>query len=115
VDEEPNRDFILLLHFTGVRKTNLKSLRWEHVSHETALWTNPARESKTHRELHVVLSTHAMGILERRHTAQESPFVFPGRQEGHMVSPQSGWERICKRACITDLHMHDLRRRLASF
>ena len=118
VDEEPNRDlrdFILLLLFTGVRKVNLLTMRWEHVSREKALWTIPAGESKTHRELQVVLSTHAMSILERRAAAQEGPYVFPGRQQGHMATPQNGWERICKRAGITDLHMHDLRRSLASF
>lgn len=32
-----------------------------------------------------------------------------------MASPQNGWDRICVRADLTDLHMHDLRRSLASF
>ncbi|MFA7331946.1 MAG: tyrosine-type recombinase/integrase [Candidatus Delongbacteria bacterium] len=118
IDEDPSRDlrdFILLLLFTGVRKTNLLAMRWEHVSREKALWTIPGGESKTHRELHVVLSSHAMAILEQRAAGHAGPFVFPGRQKGHMASPQNGWDRICVRAGLTDLHMHDLRRSLASF
>lgn len=118
VDDEPNRslrDFILMLLFTGVRKVNLLLMKWEQISQERAVWTIPANESKTHRELQVVLSTHAMAILDQRRRKHVGPFVFPGKHKGHMASPQNGWERICARACITNLHMHDLRRSLASF
>jgi integrase len=34
---------------------------------------------------------------------------------GHFVEPKRAWARLLKRAGIEDLHIHDLRRSLASF
>jgi integrase len=121
VDEEPNkdiRDFVLLALFTGARKSNLLSMRWADVSLERALWVVPAGESKNSHELDVVLSSRVVEILRERRVQVEGEYVFParpGRKAVHMMDPKIGWERICKRAGIEGLHMHDLRRSLASF
>jgi integrase len=45
-------------------------------------------------------------------------YVFPGgkkNQAGHLVSPKTAWERLCKRAGFDNLRMHDLRRTLGSY
>jgi integrase len=119
VRAEPNtdiRDFVLLALFTGVRKSNLLAMRWEHLSMENGLWTIPAFESKTGVPLIVVLASFAITILTARRPTISGPFVFPGiRGAEHMMDPKMGWKRILERAGLQDLRMHDLRRSLASF
>ncbi|MDP2362007.1 MAG: tyrosine-type recombinase/integrase [bacterium] len=119
VEEEPNRDvreFVLLALFTGARRSNLQAMRWQHVSLLKGLWVVPAEESKTGFELPVVLSSHVVAILRARKSVIKGPFVFPGRgTNDHMVEPKAGWRRICESAGLKDLHLHDLRRSLASF
>ena len=58
-------------------------------------------------------------ILDRRKKANqnESSYVFPSEKSasGHLSEPKKGWARILKRANITDLRIHDLRRSLGSW
>jgi integrase len=119
MEEEPNpdmRDFFLLALFTGARKGNLMSMRWEDINFERSLWIVPAAKSKTGHQLFVVLSSHAMTILvQRRAEAGSSPYAFPGKCDGHIGAPSNAWARILQRAGLEDLHIHDLRRSLASF
>ncbi len=121
VDEEPNtdiRDFVLVALFTGARKSNVISMRWQDVSLDSGLWIVPAGDSKNGKELDVVLSGYVVEILRARQTAGKGEYVFParpGRKAVHMMDPKTGWDRICKRAGLENLHMHDLRRSLASF
>ena len=45
-----------------------------------------------------------------------SEWVFPGYgKSGHLTEPNAAWGRICKRAKLKDLHIHDLRRTLGSW
>ena len=117
--EEPNpdiRDFILLLLYTGARKSNLLAMRWDAISFDRELWIIHAEESKTGEELPVVLTKQALEILSRRKSLVRGEYVFPGRRgAAHMMDPKVGWQRILSRAGIEDLRMHDLRRSLASF
>jgi integrase len=121
VEEEPNtdvRDFVLLALFTGARKSNLLAMRWADISLDRGLWIVPAEDSKNSKELDVVLSAPVVEILRARREAVKGEYVFParpGRNAVHMMDPKIGWDRICKRAGIEGLHMHDLRRSLASF
>lgn len=119
VHAEPNtdiRDFVLLALFTGVRKSNLLAMQWQHLSLERGLWIVPAVEAKSNREMPVALSTAAVEILTDRQAHIEGPYVFPGRRgAAHMMDPKIGWQRILDRAGLENLRMHDLRRSLASF
>ncbi|MFA7329739.1 MAG: site-specific integrase [Candidatus Delongbacteria bacterium] len=121
VDDEPNvdiRDFILVSLFTGARKSNVLSMRWCDISLDRGVWIVPASDSKNSKELDVLLSKPVLDILQTRLQHVRGEFVFPGRvgrTNQHMMDPKMGWYRICERAGMTDLHMHDLRRSLASF
>ena len=121
VEEEPNRDirdFVMVSLFTGARKSNVLAMRWSDISLERGLWVIPAAQSKTSKALDVVLGSYVIELLQTRHGLSESDFVFPGRSgrsNDHMVDPKFGWDRICKRAGLENLHLHDLRRSLASF
>ena len=65
----------------------------------------------------VPLCDPALAILQnRRKAANGSPWVFPGRgKTGHLIGPKSAWARILKRAGLSDLRPHDLRRSLGSW
>jgi integrase len=119
VEEEPNRDirdFVLVSLFTGARKSNVLAMRWEDVSLDRGEWTIPKSDSKTSQELQVVLPDYVVEILRARQATTEGRHVFPARRYAeHMVTPERGWARICERAGLKNLHLHDLRRSLASF
>ena len=59
----------------------------------------------------------ATRILDaRRESCKGSPFVFPGSgKSGHLSGVRDAWVRICKRADLNDLRIHDLRRTLGSW
>jgi len=79
-------------------------------------WLIPAAKAKSKEPIRVVLSPVALNILQTRKPASTSEWVFPGRGEsGHLEEPKKAWKRILKRASITDLRLHDLRRTLGSW
>lgn len=56
--------------------------------------------------------------LHRTDTQKQTSgeFVFPGEGvTGHYVEPKRAWKRLLARAKVEGLHIHDLRRSLASF
>jgi integrase len=118
ITEEPNetlRDFILMLLFTGARRSNVLAMRWDEIDFDAATWRIPL--TKSGRPQFVPLENAELSILRRR-KANGSPWVFPGRSDnttGHLTRPEHGWERILNRAEIENLRLHDLRRTLGSW
>ncbi|HEY9871681.1 MAG TPA: tyrosine-type recombinase/integrase [Candidatus Obscuribacterales bacterium] len=76
----------------------------------------PGETMKNLQSLTLALSPAEIEILKRRKKVVEGEYVFPGNgRTGHYVEPKRAWARLLKRAGIKDLHIHDLRRSLASF
>jgi integrase len=119
IEEEPNetlRDFIFMLLFTGARKSNVLTMRWDEVDFDAGTWRIP--QTKSGRPQVVPLGKTELAILRERKEKTTSIWVFPGRTDtasGHLERPEHGWERILKRAEIKDLRLHDLRRSLGSW
>ncbi len=115
VNQEPDpwRDYFALLLFTGQRRSDVAAMQWVDLDLAGKTWR--VRQTKTGRNVTVPLVPAALRILEsRRDTAVDCPWVFPGRA-GHIAHPKKAWERTIKRAGLTDLHLHDLRRSLGSW
>lgn len=115
--EETNqttRDYILISLLTGARKSNVLAMQWEEVNFSLSEWH--IKETKN-GEPHVIpLTGPAVGILQERRRNSQSSYVFPGNgQAGHLVDPKKTWKRVLRRADITDLRIHDLRRTLGSW
>ncbi len=115
---EDFRDFFTLCLLTGARRSNLQAMRWQDLNLESALWRIPPEAAKAGEVIVVPLVPQAVEILQRRRNG--SPWVFPSRfaarsKEGHLTSPKSAWERIVKRAGLSDVRLHDLRRTLGSW
>jgi integrase len=116
---EPSRDlqhFVIMALFTGARKGDIFSARWENISFDPAAWTIPNPKS---REPYVVpLMSEVVEILKDRqeHAKEGVPWVFPSHgKTGHLTGFKQSWPKLLKRAKITDFTVHDLRRTLASW
>lgn len=109
------RDFFELALYTGARRGNLLSMRWDQLNFEAASWRIP--ETKNGEPMTVPLVAEAIEILKRRvRRAQSVEWVFPGRgQRGHLAGVGKAWRRILNRAGLGDLRIHDLRRSLGSW
>ena len=113
---ETIRDYILVSLLTGARRGNVQAMRWSEINWERALWAIPAAKAKAGETINVTLPPYALRILEDRKAKSTSEWVFPGRSKpGHLTQPKLAWARILKRAGLTDLRVHDLRRTLGSW
>ncbi len=116
--EEENtaaRDYIWLSLLTGARKSNVLAMRWDEIDWYHKEWRIP--ETKNGEPLHVPLEDHALEVLEARKAEATSPWVFPSEKSkrGHLADPKKTWMRVLKRANITNLRIHDIRRTLGSY
>lgn len=118
INAEPNetiRDFFWMCIYTGARKSNVLSMRWQYIDFILRTWKIP--DTKNGDTQFVTLTAEAIQLLQRRKSTATSPWVFPsdkvpGKHFGH---PRFAWTRILKRANIQDLRIHDLRRTLGSY
>jgi integrase len=109
------KDYIYVSLFTGARKSNVLSMKWEDINFERCEWLIP--ETKNGESLRVHLTEKVIDILKNRlQSSSNSKWVFESiGKTGHLVEPKSGWKRILQRAGIKDLRLHDLRRTLGSW
>lgn len=121
-EENPDvRDFFRLALFSGARKTNVLSMRWEDIDFTLRRWRVRAEASKNAESMVIALPRPALAILKWRLRSQKraglvSPFVFPGYgKTGHRTAPRQAFARIKARMGVSDLHIHDLRRTLGSY
>jgi integrase len=119
LDREANpvmRDFFMLALLTGARKSNLLAMRWKDINFTTGTWTIPGEVTKTGDQYIVALTDIDLAILKKRMVSAPGEYVFPGdKNHGHLADPKRAWARVLKRAKITDLRLHDLRRSMASW
>ncbi len=106
-------DFIKLSLFTGVRKANLLSIRWEDISFPHATLT--IGDTKNNTRQVIGLGVNELELLKERRKVATTEFVFPGNgKSGHLVDPKRAWSTLRKRAGIEDCTIHDLRRSLGA-
>lgn len=118
--DEPNQDMadlFRLLLLTGQRLSPVMEMRWGDLDLPARRWRIPmTKNGKPHT---VALVEAAAAVLERRRQAMGGEWVFPGRpnkagQVKPIAEPKTAWARVCKRAGITGLRIHDLRHTFAS-
>jgi integrase len=114
------KDFFLLALYTGARRGNVQSMKWNDLDLKQGLWIIQAEESKNSDPMKVILTPEAVEILQnRKATVSESEYVFPSKRSDsdtkHLVEPKKAWKSVCESAGLKDLHIHDLRRTLGSW
>lgn len=109
-NREMIRDYLLLLLFTGLRREEGASLRWENVDLKDRSLT--ILDPKN-RQPHVLpLTDFLHELLSRRHkeTGKDSPYVFPGDGiKGYLNEPRKQMQRVTAESCV-EFTLHDLRR-----
>jgi integrase len=113
---EQGANYIKLLLFTGLRKSEAINLRWSDVNWKEKYLL--LKDTKNGREHYVPLSGPAIKTLQGQRTATEyrdSPYVFPSRHDDSqaMSEPKSQLARI-KKATGLEFTLHDLRRTFAT-
>jgi len=112
-------DVIVLALSTGMRKSEILSLKWQDVDLSRGVIT--LLETKNNERRAVPLSGFALKCLGDRNRARriDSPYVFPAPfRHGEKPKPvdlQSAWDWAVKRAGIEDFRFHDLRHTAASY
>lgn len=103
---------IRLLIFTGARRDEVRTLRWEHVDLERGMLFLPDSKSGK-KSIH--LSPPAVAVLERLPRIDGNPFVIVGDRVGRpLINIQKPWNKIRLAAGLAGVRLHDLRHSFAS-
>jgi integrase len=119
--KEPNaglQDYVKLALWTGARRGDLLSMRWQDLALGDNRWEIPHPKNRT--PYVVPLTPEAVEILkDREKRSKGSQWVFPSKRgrTGHITGFKRGWKKLLKRAGLADkdLRQHDLRRTLGSY
>jgi integrase len=110
LDNHVTRDFLLLLTFTGLRKGESSSLRWDDINLAQRTITLPPEKTKAKRELVIPVCDVVHEMLVARRALGKDKFVFPGSgKTGHISDLQLPLKAIAKSTGIV-FSAHDLRR-----
>jgi len=102
---------IRLLALTGCRKSEILTLKWEHIDYERGCLRLPT--SKTGAK-DVPLGRPALDLLADLPRWEGNPYVVPGANGKHFVGLQKVWEKVRRAADLEDVRLHDLRHSFAS-
>src|SRR5436853_1675744 len=101
---------VLLSMNTGLRRGEVVKLRWGSVDFNRRLLTVEGPNAKNRQTRHVALNEEAVSVL--RLWREQS--ATGARVLGATTGFQSAWEKVLKRARITNFRWHDLRHHFAS-
>ena len=106
-------DYFTIVARTGMRRGNVCAMEWSEITGET--WIIPATKFKTKVTHTVHLVPAVQQALERR-KGQHERWVFPSitGTGGPLHDPYPAFERICRKAGVSGVTIHDLRRTLGS-
>ena len=102
-----------LLMFTGARRNEIESLRWDEVDFERHALR--LADSKTGAKS-IPLAAPALTILSHLERISGSQWVFPANSgDGHYQGLGKLWRAVRDKADLRDVRIHDLRHTFASF
>jgi integrase len=104
------RDYILMMLFTGLRRSEAASLQWKDIDLSGGALRIPAERTKAKRKLDLPLTDFVRDLLIARRTIGETKFVFPSHSEtGHISEPKFPLGLVGKASGVR-VSAHDLRR-----
>jgi integrase/DNA-binding XRE family transcriptional regulator len=110
IDNPITSDYLLLLFFTGMRKTEGMCLKWVDVDFDDKTFI--LRETKNGEDLILPMSSFIYDLLNRRHKARHKDdiYVFPGKgKHGHLEEPKRAMQQVTDLSGVNFI-LHDLRR-----
>lgn len=114
--QEPNfyiRGALFTMLMTGQRKMEVLSMAWADLDLNQEVWRIPL--TKAGDSHYIPLPEPVRDLLKNLPMIHENPFVFCGRGKNHLVNIEKNWRKICERAGLPGLRIHDLRRTLGSW
>jgi integrase len=104
------RDYLLLLLFTGMRRTEAATLTWNDVDFVSKVLRVSAMKTKANRKLALPMTDVVHDLLVRRRQLGKDKFIFPANSDhGHIVDPKHPL-RLIALATGIEISAHDLRR-----
>jgi integrase len=104
------RDYLLLLLFTGLRRTEAASLTWDRVDFAGRLIRLSHARTKAGRKLDLPMTDFVRDLLVARRALGDAKFVFPASSNaGHIVEPKFPLDQVHAETGIR-VSAHDLRR-----
>ena len=109
------KNYILMSLYTGQRRGNILSMRWDEIDLNLGIWFIPM--TKNGESLNYPLTDEAKNLLYEMKKSRTSKWVFPSNLSlsGHYEEPKRLWRQLLNMANIEDLRIHDLRRTLGSY
>jgi integrase len=105
----------MFLLSTGARLNEALSATWDQVDLVNLVWKVQAVHSKSKRVRSSPLNPSAVAVLHRAGTRGKHEHVFVNPKTGkRYVSVRKVWLRLCARAGLPGLRLHDLRHQYAS-
>lgn len=105
---ETLQDYLLLILFTGLRRQEAATLKWEQVDLKAKSLT--IENTKNHDAHTLPLSDFLYQLLSQRKRTQQNAYVFPGTgSAGHIIEPRKQMAKITEMTGI-QFTVHDLRR-----
>lgn len=106
--------FLVIALNTGMRKREILTLKWEHVDFKNRYLVVTKERSKSGKPRKVDMNS--VVEEELRKAKRQGEYVFYNSKTGshisHLAAP---FKRVCKKAGIEDLTIHDLRHTAASY
>jgi integrase len=104
---------IRLLMLTGCRKSEILTLKWDHVDFENTCLRLP--DSKTGEKV-IMVGAPTLDVLSSLPRIKNNPYVLPGKKaRQHLVGLPKVWGRIKAKAGLEWATLHILRHSFASY
>ncbi|MCU7932066.1 MAG: integrase family protein [Candidatus Thiodiazotropha sp. (ex Codakia rugifera)] len=100
-------DYLMLLLFTGLRRSEGMNLQWDDVDFVDRTLT--IHDTKNREPLILPLSDYLIELLKHREGQHESSYVFPGSSGGRIVEPRKQLFKVIEWSGVS-FTLHDLRR-----
>jgi integrase len=106
---------VLVALNTGIRRGALLALEWRDIDFDTGTISLRAAAAKdSDAEVFPMNAVVRSALLEWQGVTGKGRYVFPNRDGSPMRDCKTAWEKLLKRAEITDFRWHDMRHDFAS-
>ena len=109
------RDLVLFIMYTGCRRNEAQTLKWENVDMEKGLFV--FKDPKNGDDHLLPMGNHLFEIIKQRYELKSNEYVFPGSNMStgakHISGAQGMLKTIGEQTGI-EISLHDLRRTFAT-
>jgi integrase len=110
------KDYLLILLFTGLRRTEAMKLRWQDIDLDNNIMTIPPENTKNKLVHLLPIPSPMQPILNARKALYGGGvYVFPSAgKDGHLTTIQHILKELVDTPGVADFQLHDIRRTFAN-